>query len=212
MIGGAIFVGSFAVYSLTMCPTVYWEDSAAFSAVNTILGIPHSPGFPIYVLWGRVFSLIPLENPAVRSNLMSAFWGSLSLVILYLLMMELSRGAKSRAYASGQSLSRVKGEWISQTAMVAGVLFLGFSSAFWLQTVRAEVYTLNIFFAMALVFLLIKWSQEKDTSIRLKILILFSFILGLSLANHPLLVITLVPAFLVFALLNDFKRYLIFGR
>ncbi len=208
VIGGVIFLATFGIYVLTVCPTVYWEDSAAFSAVNAILGIPHSPGFPIYVLLGRVFSLIPLENPAFRSNLMSAFWGSLSLVILYLLMIELSRGAKSRPYPASQRPSRVTGEWISQTGMVAGVLFLGFSSAFWLQTVRAEVYTLNIFFTMALIFLLIKWSQGKDTSISLKILILFSFTLGLSFANHPLLVTTLVPALLVFLWLHNIKGFL----
>ena len=208
VIGGAIFVATFAVYILTICPTVYWEDSAAFSAVNTILGIPHSPGFPIYVLLGRVFSLIPLENPAFRSNLMSALWGSLSLLILYLLMLELFKEMKTRRDAPDRNRSPVAKEWISQMGMVAGVLFLGFSYAFWLQTVRAEVYTLNIFLTLSLIFLLIKWSKEKDTNRCFKLLILFSFILGLSFTNHPLLIITLVPAFLIFSLANDLRPIL----
>lgn len=195
IIGGTIFIVSFGLYILTMCPTTYWEDSAAFSAVNPILGIPHSPGFPIYVLLGRAFSLIPIENHAFRSNLMSAFWGSLSLAILYLLMLEILKKTKPSGYTS-------------QLPIITGVAFLGFSSAFWLQTIRAEVYTLNIFFTLLLIFLLVKRSKEKDTNWCFKILILFSFVLGLSFANHPLLMITLLPAFLTFSLVNDFKRFL----
>jgi tetratricopeptide (TPR) repeat protein len=208
IIGGAIFIVTFGVYLLTMCPTIYWEDCAAFSAVNSILGIPHSPGFPIYVLWGKVFSLIPIENHAFRSNLMSAFWGSLSLVILYLLMLELFKETKFSGDALPGHFSPIDKKWISQIGMIGGVLFLGFSSAFWLQTIRAEVYTLNIFFTLSLILLLVKWFKEKNTNRCFNILILFSFVLGLSFANHPLLIITLVPAFLIFSLTNDFKRFL----
>ncbi len=200
-------MSTFAVYFLTMCPTIYWEDSAAFCAANAILGIPHSPGFPIYVLLGRVFSLVPVENHALTSNLMSAFWGSISLLLLYFLMLELLGEAKSFRRAPSEGSSAEYEKWISRIAIVAGVLFFGFSSAFWLQTVRAEVYTLNIFFTLSLILLLIKWSKEKDSNYGLKILILFSFVLGLSLANHPLLIITLVPAFLIFLLVNDFRRF-----
>jgi hypothetical protein len=195
IIGGIIFIVTFAIYTFTMCPTIYWEDSAAFSAVNPILGIPHSPGFPIYVLLGRVFSLIPIENHAFRSNLMSALWGSLSLAILYLLILEILKKTKPNGYTF-------------QLPIITGVAFLGFSSAFWLQTIRAEVYTLNIFFTLLLIFLLVKWSQEKDNGYCFKILILFSFVLGLSFANHPLLMVTLLPAYLVFLLVSDFKRFL----
>ncbi|MCK4427122.1 MAG: DUF2723 domain-containing protein [candidate division Zixibacteria bacterium] len=207
IIGGAIFLVTFGVYLLTMCPTIYWEDCAAFSAVNSILGIPHSPGFPIYVLWGKVFSLIPIDNHAFSSNLMSAFWGSLSLVILYLLMLELFKETKSSGDALRGHFSPIDKKWISQIGMIGGVLFFGFSSAFWFQTVRAEVYTLNIFFTLSLILLLVKWFKEKDTNRCFNILILFSFVLGLSFANHPLLIITLVPAFLIFLFINDFKRF-----
>jgi tetratricopeptide (TPR) repeat protein/MFS family permease len=195
IIAGAIFIVTLSVYLLTMCPTIYWEDSAAFSAAHSVLGIPHSPGFPIYVILGKIFTLLPIENSASRSNLMSAFWGSLSLVILYFLMLEVFEKIKP----IGTTL---------QLSLITGVAFLGFSSAFWLQTIRAEVYTFNIFFTLLLIFLLVKWSQEKDTNWCFRILILFSFILGLSFTNHPLLMITLMPAFLIFSLVNDFKRSL----
>jgi len=218
---------TFSVYLLTMCPTIYWEDSAAFSAVHSVLGIPHSPGFPMYVIWGNIFTLFPIKNSAFRSNLMSAFWGSLSLVILYFLMHSLRQGfnPSGRAFPSTSRLRRETkcraspcpnlkkkpNSYISQLPIITGVAFLGFSSAFWLQAIRAEVYTLNVFFTLLLILLLIKWSQEKDKQYCFKILILFSFILGLSLTNHPLLMAALLPAFFVFLLTRDFRHTLVRG-
>ena len=183
--GGAIFAATFSIYVFTMCPTVYWDDSAAFCAVHSLLGIPHSPGFPVYVIWGRLFTTIPFLNSAFCSNLMSAFWGSLALVLLYLLITEIFDQIKS-----SRSLFRF--------ACITSILFFAFSTSFWLQAIRAEVYTLNILFTLLLIFLMVKWWQLKGSHIGFKILLLFSFTLGLSLANHPLLIITLVPAFLLF--------------
>jgi tetratricopeptide (TPR) repeat protein len=188
----AVFVISFVVYVLTLCPTFYWEDSAAFCAVHSLLGIPHSPGFPIYVLLGRVATMLPLSGSALCSNLMSAFWGSLALALLYLLAMEIIGRDKP-----GRSLIRF--------SSLISVLFFAFSSSFWLQTVRAEVYTLNVFLTLLLTFLAVKWWRSGQSDHRLKILLLFSFVLGLSLCNHPLLVIALTPAFLFFFFMTDFK-------
>lgn len=197
---GGIFTVSFGVYLFTLCPTVYWEDSAAFSAAHSLLGIPHSPGFPIYVLLGRLFLLLSVGSPAFLSNLMSAFWGSLSLALLYLTMRRLELQPIHHNSPFRDSCWTV--------SMVVGVVFLAFSSAFWLQTVRAEVYTLNLFFTLLLIFLSIIWSEIEQSSSSHKLLLLLSFVLGLSLTNHPLLIITLAPAFLLFFLIHRFSRFL----
>jgi tetratricopeptide (TPR) repeat protein len=213
IICGTIFLLTFGLFLLTMCPTIYWEDSAAFSAVHSVLGIPHSPGFPIYVILGKIFTLIPIGSFAFRSNLLSAFWGSLSLIILCRLILHLlgqGLNPSGRAFrASPCPISKTKPNDLNlQLPIIAGVAFFAFTSSFWLQTIRAEVYTLNIFFTLFLVFLLIRWAQLKSSSPGFRILLLFSFVLGLSLANHPLLIVTLLPAFLLFLVLNDFESFL----
>ena len=196
IICGAIFLLTFGLYLFTLCPTIYWEDSAAFSAVHSVLGIPHSPGFPIYVILGKIFTLIPIGSFAFRSNLVSTFWGSLSLVLLYLLIHSLRQVFNSCQDSKNLTF---------QFPIIAGVAFFAFSSSFWLQTIRAEVYTLNIFFTLCLIFLLIRWSQGKDVNWDFKILILFSFVLGVSLANHPLLIVALLPAFIGFLVTQRFR-------
>jgi len=191
----AVFVISFVVYVLTLCPTFYWEDSAAFCAVHSVLGISHSPGFPIYVLLGRLATMVPLAGAAFNSNLMSALWGSLALALLYLLI------ARILALTG---LNRP----LSVFAGAVSTLFLAFTSSFWLQTVRAEVYTLNLFFTLLLMFLAVRWWRSGENEFGLRILFLFSFVLGMSLCNHPLLVTALVPAFLFFFFTTDFKSLL----
>ncbi|MGB8657402.1 MAG: DUF2723 domain-containing protein [Candidatus Zixiibacteriota bacterium] len=200
--GGAVFLLAFGVYLFTMCPTIYWEDSAAFCAVHSFLGIPHSPGFPIYVIWGRLFTMLPVSCSAFSSNLMSAFWGSLALSLLYLLITEIF----SQIQLSHRLL---------RLSTSVGVLLLAFTSSFWLQTVRAEVYTLNIFLTLLLIYLAVKWRSYRESPPGSKILLLFSYVFGLSLTNHPLLAITLAPAFLFFfwsdvrMFLSKWKRLLL---
>jgi tetratricopeptide (TPR) repeat protein len=160
-----------------------------------VLGIPHSPGFPLYVIWGAFFTLIPVSNSALLSNSMSALWGSLALVLLYLVIIQILSHIKS-----SQSLFKV--------IALSSALFLAFSTSFWLQAIRAEVYTLNIFFTLLLTFLLIRWQQIKELNLSFKILILFSFVLGLSLTNHPLLIITLLPGFLFLFFCGNFRSFL----
>ncbi len=193
-IGAAIFVGTFGVYILTLCPTIYWEDSAAFCAVHSLLGIPHSPGFPIYVLLGRLFSTIPVGSQAFRSNLASAFWSSLGLVLLYFLIIEIFKQVKWR-------------RGFLRLSAVTAILFFAFSTSFWLQAIRAEVYSLNILFTLLLIFLALKWRHSKSSDFAFKRAFLFSFVLGISLTNHPLLIIMLVPAFIVFFASVDLRFF-----
>ncbi len=56
------------VYLLTLLPGVSFGDSAEFQRVPAELGIPHPTGFPVYVLLGKLFSLIPLESIAWRAK------------------------------------------------------------------------------------------------------------------------------------------------
>ena len=50
----AIGVAYFALYLATLCPVVYWYDSAEYVTAAVTLGIPHPPGYPLYVLLGHV--------------------------------------------------------------------------------------------------------------------------------------------------------------
>jgi len=88
------------VYVSTLSPTVAWvnqgEDSGDLLVAAATLGIPHPTGYPLFVLLGRVVSLIPIGAVAFRINLVAAVAGAASAFFLALLVLELAAQRRDR--------------------------------------------------------------------------------------------------------------------
>jgi hypothetical protein len=65
-------LAALGVYLLTLCPTVAGGDSGELIAAAFEPGIAHPPGYPLYVLGGKLFTLLPWGTVAWRVNLFSA--------------------------------------------------------------------------------------------------------------------------------------------
>ena len=75
---------SLAVYLITIYPGLFGlGDAAKFAFVGKILGTPHAPGYPLYVMVSHLFSYIPLGTLAYRMNVLSALLGAVAVAILY---------------------------------------------------------------------------------------------------------------------------------
>ena len=85
----AVFVVSFTVYCFTMAPTVTLVDSGELILASVKLGVPHPPGFPLYVMLAHIASLVPVGNPAVRIHMASALFAALAAAVMTLLAIEL---------------------------------------------------------------------------------------------------------------------------
>ena len=107
------------VYMITLAPTVPFWDAGEFIACSYILGIPHPPGTPLYILLGRVWSLIPLGTVAWRINAMSALPSALTIVFTYLSTLKLIRLAQSRGGEEGHEPSRTDDLFAHLGAVVA---------------------------------------------------------------------------------------------
>jgi hypothetical protein len=168
------FVLPFAVYLRTLAPTVYGLDSAELTLGAYSLGLVHSPGYPLYLLIGHLFTLLPLGDVGYRVNLMSAFCGALTIALLYHLLLHLTRRSLASLSAS---------------------LLLAFSFFFWSPSLMAEVYSLHVFLMAALMLILVVWQQRRDS----RWLYLFALLFGLGLGNH-LSMLLLLPGFLYWLL------------
>jgi hypothetical protein len=91
LIGALAFLIPTTVYLLTMQRSVPFWDSGEFIAVSYILGIPHPPGTPFYVLLGRIATLLPIGSIAERVNGMSAVASGLAVMVTFLTILRLIR-------------------------------------------------------------------------------------------------------------------------
>ena len=84
------FFLSWIVYMDTVAPTVSFWDCGEFIATSYTLGVPHPPGSPLYLLIGRVFSILPIGNDVgYRVNLMSPLVSSFAVMFLFLIIVQL---------------------------------------------------------------------------------------------------------------------------
>jgi hypothetical protein len=156
---GALCLSMLAAYASTLCPTVYWYDSAEFATAAAVRGIPHPPGYPLYTLLGSLYVMLVPGEPALGVNVMSAVHGALCVGLLFLLQRQL------RA---------------DRLSALCGALLFGTGPSFWLNASVAEVYTTGLLFALTTWVLLL----EALTTHRRRLLIAAAFVGGLGFAAH----------------------------
>ncbi len=189
LLGVAVALTAFVLYLRTMAPTVLQRsmtdglaDSGLLQVRSYILGISNPTGYPTYILLGKLFTYLPFGDVGYRVNLSSAVYAAIAVFVLFALC------------------RRLTGQIIPSAA--AALLF-GLSRAFWSQSIIAEVYTLNILFISLLIFVLLLWRDERKD----RYLLLWAFLMGLSLTNH-LTSGLLLPAGFIFVWLTERRKLL----
>ncbi|MGE5693463.1 MAG: DUF2723 domain-containing protein [Candidatus Zixiibacteriota bacterium] len=153
-----LFFFFFLVYLVSTAPSVFWWDSGELVANVKTLGVPHRPGFPLYVLLAKLFSYLPIGGFVYQQNLFSGFCGAMALVFFHLsLVMFLGR---QNDLLGGSAARR-------NLVAFFTTLTVGFTFTFWIQAVRAEVYTLGAFlFTFALYCFLRATPRPRPEAIR----------------------------------------------
>ncbi|MCB9099606.1 MAG: DUF2723 domain-containing protein [Anaerolineales bacterium] len=168
-----VFITVFTLYILTLAPGVVGGDAGEHQIAVPLLGIPHTTGYPLYILVGKLWTLLlPFGSMAWRVNLFSALGGALAAGVASLIVYWLSQEILPTAVWAG--------------AVVAG-LALAFGLTFWQWSVIAGVRSFNIFFFALLTLQAITLAQYYKSN-RLasadRILSWLAFTVGLSLAHH----------------------------
>lgn len=177
-IAAGLFAFSLLIYALTMSPTISFWDCAEFVTVAHTLGIPHQPGTPLYVLVGKVFSLLPLGlGIAYKINLMSAFFAALAVAFMYLTGVRLQRLWRDEQAEPSPA-------WIPRTGAAVGALFLAFSTTFWNSAIEAEVYSLASFTLAFVAFLSVYWYEIRERASSATLMLLIFYLMGMSVGFH----------------------------
>jgi hypothetical protein len=117
------------VYIATLAPSVTFWDAGEFIAAARVLGIPHPPGTPLFVVmlnaWARAFSFLPF---AQATNLFSAVCTAAAL-----------------ALAAWWIARATNAPWFG----VAGAITAGAMSSMWQNATETEVYAASLLLSVA---------------------------------------------------------------
>ncbi len=177
-----------------------------FIAAAHILGVPHPPGTPFYVLLAKFFDLLPIPaaeiyslinggikaNPVVlKMTLIPILMGGLNAALVYLISYEVLKLIRG---------NEVLPEWALHLFSAAGALTMAFARIVWFDSIEVETYTPGAFFGILAIYFGLIWYQNRENNNSLKWLILavYSIILGTGI---HLTVLFALPAlfFLVWA-------------
>ncbi len=185
----ALAVG--ALYVVTLAPTTAFWDTSEYIATAHILGIPHPPGNPLFVVLARAWEVLlaPLGlSVAVRINLFSATMSALAHGCWFLVVHHvLRRFTSTRVFPLVGAFTAVI---VSATAF-----------SVWNQSdVNEKVYTVSLFAIALLSWLAMHWRENLGKGKSDNLLILMVFILALSVGNH-LMAFLAAPALALFVVL-----------
>ena len=184
-------LGAFVLYALTLAPTTAFWDTSEYIASAHLLGIPHPPGNPLFVVVAKVWSLLLAPtglSVAVRINLLSAAASAGATGFLYLVAHRVLQGFfEDRRYALiGAAASAV----IGATAFTV-----------WNQSnVNEKVYTVSMLVIAAVSWLAVRWLDRRHESGAERLLLWAGFLLVLGSTNHMMSVLP-APALLVMVLI-----------
>jgi hypothetical protein len=123
-LGLLIFSTVLAVYLKTIAPTVAFGDSGELVTAAVTLGVPGSPGYPLYLIIGKLFTLVlPFGDLAFRLNVLAALFGALAATAVFFLVRGLGQYKPLAVFAA---------------------LFFGFLPAVWDLATEAGVQTMTV--------------------------------------------------------------------
>ena len=182
--GWILFVISFAVYLLTLEPTVSFWDCGEFILSAFKLQVGHPPGAPLFIMIGRIATLFAFGDTskvAVMMNGLSALCSAFAILFLYWTITHLVR----RVVMVDHSFDSKKTPSIIASGII-GALAYTFSDTFWFSAVEGELYALSSLVTGLVFWAMLKWEEEADEPGAGRWIILIAYIMGLGLGIHRL--------------------------
>ncbi|HEX6316209.1 MAG TPA: DUF2723 domain-containing protein, partial [Gemmatimonadaceae bacterium] len=161
------------LYIITLGPSTAMWDTSEYIAAAYIMGLPHPPGNPFFVILGRFFSILPIApSVASRVNLLAAICSAVSAMMWFLIT---ERVLVSWFSARWQ---RIVGG--SLAALIGATAFTVWSQS----VVNEKVYTVALVGVALIAWLTVRWCDDPDGPKADKLLVLIAYILGLGYSNH----------------------------
>jgi hypothetical protein len=160
------------LYIITLGPSTAMWDTSEYIAAAYVVGLPHPPGNPFFVLIGRVFSIMPGMNPAFWVNMLAATCAAVSAGFWFLIT--------ERVLVSWLPERRMRVLGGALAALIGASAFTVWSQA----VVNEKVYTVSLVGVAIISWLTVRWCDDPDGPRADKLLVLIAYLLGLGYSNH----------------------------
>jgi len=184
-----------AIYVLTIAPTTQFWDTSEYIAAAKVLGIPHPPGNPLFVIlanvWGQATGFI--AHYALRINLFAAVTSAFASGFLFLV-------------ADRWLQPVIANRWARAAAAFAGILVGATTFTVWNQSVVNEkVYTTSLLSIALTLWLGVHWADAKKGWGRDRLMLLIGYLLVLTSTAHMMGVLA-ASAIAVYVLATDWRE------
>ncbi len=168
-----VSLGVLLLYIVTLAPTTSMWDTSEYIAAAYVVGLPHPPGNPLFVLIGRVFALLPIApTVAMRINVLAALSSAASAFFWFLITERVL-------------VSWLTERWQRLTGAALSALIGATAFTVWNQSVVNEkVYTVSLLGIAAISWLTVRWCDDPEGRTADRLLVLVAFLLGLGYSNH----------------------------
>lgn len=169
-----LFFVILVLYIHNLSRSIYAGDTGLLVSAAATHGVAHPPGYPLFTLLGFVFTQVGLlinQSPAFSVGIISALASAVAAVLYFRI-----------------SLLLTKKTFLS----LVSTLTLCTMYLFWFFAEIPEVFALNNFFILLLLFLALSYQKNKSQNY----LYVLALCTGLSLTNH-LTIILLFPALII---------------
>ncbi len=189
--GWGVFAVAALVYLLTIEPSSSLWDCSEFVATSYKLEVGHPPGAPLFMLLARIATMLapsPYYVPHMVNG-MNALASAFCILFLFWTITHIAR----RLYTRGNQVLTEAKAYAVLGAGAIGALAYTFTDTFWFSAVEGEVYALSSMFTALVVWLMLRWEEEAESSHSWRWIILIAYLMGLSIGVHILNLLT-IPA------------------
>jgi hypothetical protein len=180
IMGWVMFAVALVVYTLTLEQSVSLWDCGEFASAAYKLQVVHPPGAPLFLMMGRLFSLMASSPDMVGFwiNMLSAVASAGTVMFTFWIT----------TYFAGRMVGE-SNEHKTLLVLGAGVvaaLTNTFIDSFWFSAVESEVYALSSFFTALSFWAVLRWWKSADDVSADRWMVFIAFMIGLALGTHML--------------------------
>ncbi len=203
LVGWLVFIAAAAIYLFTIEPTASYWDCGEYIACSYKLEVGHPPGAPLFILLGRIFSLLSFGDVTKVAMWVNTMSGLMSAGTILFLFWTITYLTKKLMLRGGAELTEGKMFAILGSGIV-GAMAYAVSDSFWFSAVEGEVYASSSFFTAIVFWAIFKWEEKANEPHADRWIILIFYLIGLAVGVH-LLGILVIPALVYVYYFKKFK-------